>query len=677
MDIKKITAFILTIMLFNSMAAYSQSTTINFAANKKGRFVPTQDGYLPDRNITSLGLNNPENIAFGKNDVLYIADTGNKRILLFDINSGNIVREILYEGFKSPRGVFIASDETLYVADSVAEAVFIFNPQDECIKTFYAPSSIAFGDTQFSPYRIGVDPRGSMYIIGEGVYNGIIHLSNEGEFLGFFASNKTTLTLVQLLQKFFFTERQKQGLLDRLPLTFSNVFVDYRGVVYSTSMGRDVTMAGQAIKKHDMSGRNMLKTMTTMALTDITVDLYGNIFTTSTMGWIQVNAGDGEEIFFFGAGQLSTDNIAGWYSNLVSIAVSSQGHIWALDRDKAFLQSYTPTEYTDSIYRAQRLFNEGYYVEAGNEWNNVLRFNQMSVLAHNGLGKSYLYQEEYKKAQYEFFVAGNRGYFSQAFWETRNIWLLKNIPYILIAFTLLFGGSFILKLADKRQKVKISVNNYINKIMNMKYFDSILFAFSIARHPMDNFYYLKIKQKGSVTGAVVIFIFFFAAYMINQTSKGFIMQFMEIEDMDFNVIIGGFIGIYLLFVFCNYLVTSINDGEGGIIDIFKLVSYSMLPLSVTLILVTAISHVMTENETFLLIFMLIGGFAWSGALLWLGLQEVHNYSFGNTLKSLVITALFMLISIVLLFNMIILFNQLAQFVEAIIREAYANITKMY
>ncbi|MDR2731105.1 MAG: hypothetical protein LBB81_09455, partial [Treponema sp.] len=395
---------IFIVTLFRSVIAYPQSTTVNFAANKKGRFVPTQDGYLPDRNITNLGLKNPENVAFGKNDVLYIADTGNRRIVLFDINSGNIVREILYEGFKSPRGVFITADETLYVADSTAGAVFIFNSRDECFKTIYAPNSIAFGDTQFSPYRIGVDPRGSMYIIGEGVYNGIIHLSNEGEFLGFFASNKTTLTFVQFLQKIFFTERQKQGLLDRLPLTFSNVFVDSRGVVYSSSMGRDVARAGQAIKKHDMAGRNMLKAWTTMSITDITVDNYGNIFTTSTQGWIQVNSGDGEEIFFFGSGHLSNEDIAGWYTNLISIAVSSQGHIWALDSEKAFLQSYTPTEYTEAIYHAQRLFNEGHYTEAGKEWNNVLRFNQMSVLAHNGLGKSYLYQEEYEKARYEFFV---------------------------------------------------------------------------------------------------------------------------------------------------------------------------------------------------------------------------------------------------------------------------------
>jgi len=674
---KKLTAAIFIIAFFAPLIAYAQSTTINFAANKRGFFVPTQDGYLPDRNITDLGLNKPENICFGKNDILYIADTGNRRIVLFDINSGSIVREILYEGFRSPRGIFVTPEENLYVADSIARAVFIFNPHDELIKTITAPHSIAFGDTQFAPVRIGVDPRGSMYIIGEGVYSGIIHLSSEGEFLGFFASNRTTLTIVQFLQNIFFTERQKQGLLDRLPLTFSNLYVDTRGIVYSVSMGRDIARAGEAIKKHDMSGRNMLKTKTTMSLADITVDRYGNIFTASTQGWIQVNAGDGEDIFFFGAGLLSTEDIAGWYSNLVSIAVSSQGHIWALDGEKAFLQSYTPTEYTQSIYRAQRLFNEGHYSEAGIEWNNVLRFNQMSVLAHNGLGKSWLFTEEYDKARYEFHVAGNREYYSQAFWETRNLWLLRNMPFILIAFVIFFGGLFIIKSADKKLIIKTAVTKSINKIMNTKHLSATLFAFSVARHPLDSFYYMKLKEKGSLPGAAVNFLFFFAAYMVFQTSKGFIVQLAEIEDMDFNVIIGGFLGLYFLFVICNYLVTSINDGDGGIDDIFKLVSYAMFPLSVCLLAVTAVSHVLTENENFLLIFMLIGGFTWSGALLWLGLQEVHGYSFTNTFKSLIFTLVFMLIALVVLFNITILFNQFVQFIEAIAREAYANITKMY
>jgi hypothetical protein len=221
------------------------------------------------------------------------------------------------------------------------------------------------------------------------------------------------------------------------------------------------------------------------------------------------------------------------------------------------------------------------------------------------------------------------------------------------------------------------VINRRNAVMKTKYINTILFAFSIARHPLDSYYYMKLKEKGSLPGAAFHFIFFFISYLIFQTSKGFIIQFTEIEDMDFSVVIGGFIGLYLLFVICNYLVTSINDGEGTFIDIFKLVSYAMFPLSITLFAVTLVSHVVTENEVFLLLFMLTAGFAWSGILLWLGLQEVHSYSFTNTFKSLIFTAGFMIIALIVLFNIAILFNQFIQFFEAIVREAYANITKMY
>ncbi|MCL2092723.1 MAG: YIP1 family protein [Treponema sp.] len=674
---KKPLFFIFFLLTLLPVELFSQSTAVSFARNRRGFAVPTQDAYLPEHTITGLGLSNPENIGFGSNDILYIADTGNRRIVLFDTISGTLVREIRYEEFRSPRGLFVTPDDYLYVADSAAQAVYIFNPADELIRTIYAPTSVAFGDTDFAPMRVGVDPRGSMYIIGEGVYNGIIHLSNEGEFLGFFTANRTTLTFAQLMQNIFFTDRQRQGLLDRLPLTLSNVFVDPRGIVYSVSMGRDEAASGEAIKKHDMAGRNMLGSTTGTSLTDISVDRFGNIFTASTHGWIQVNTGDGEEIFYFGAGPLSNDDIAGWFTNLISIAVSSQGYIWALDGTKAFLQSYSPTEYTLSIYRAQQLFNDGHYNEATREWTNVLRFNQMSVLAHNGLGKAWLYQEEFANAQYQFYVAGNREFYSQAFWETRNSWLLGNMSYILITFIAFFFTVFLIKHIDKKKRVKTAIARGIDAIMHAPYLNSVLVSFSVARHPLDTYYSLKRRERGCVPGATVNFLLFFAAYMIFQTSRGFVVQFVEIEDMDFNVVIGGFLGLYLLFVFCNYLVTSINDGDGGVADIFKLVSYAMLPLSVTLLLVTVVSHVLTENEVFLLVFMLIGGFSWSGVLLWLGLQEVHGYSFKDTFKSVIFTMAFMIIALVVLFNMTILFNQFGLFFESIVREVHANVTNMY
>jgi len=660
--------------------AAGANTTMTFAWNRRGWLVRTQDAYLPDRNITDLGLNGPQHMAFGSNDLLYIADTGNRRILIFDTTTNQVYKDLRFEGFESPRGVFITPDDKLYVADAGAGAVFIFDAlTGEHLHTHGAPTAMAFGETRFAPNRIAVDVRGNMYIVGEGVFDGIIQLSSAGEFLSFFASNQTTRTFTQMLQDIFFTERQREALLDRLPPTFSNVTVDHRGVVYSTAMGTPGFLGGEGLRRHDMAGRNTIQNFIPITnLIDLDVDQNGNIFVANTYGYITVFTNSGEMIFYFGtwAGGTNLD-IAGWFQALQSIAVSSQGHVWALDSTRNFLQSFTPTEYALSVYYALDLFNAGLYEESAVVWEDVLRHNQMSVLAHTGLGRAHLYQQRFDQARTSFYLAGHRDYYSAAFWEVRNEWMMNNLVGIIIGVAILFAVMSIVRNLDKKRVVATAVGGVKSRVMNASRFKTILFAFSVARHPIDSFYYMKRREKGTLWGALFHFVLFFISFMVWQTSQGFLMQFIDIVDMDFFVIIGGFFGIFVLFILSNYLVTSINDGEGNIIDIFKLVSYGLFPLTITFFAVTAVSHVITHNEIFLLTFLLRAGFVYAGVVLWLGLQEMHNYSFGQTFKSVFITALFMLLAIVVIFNINILTSEVAAFFESIWREVYANVTGMY
>jgi tetratricopeptide (TPR) repeat protein len=673
-----------------STAFAAQSTTYTYGQNNKGWWVQTQDGFLPDRTVTWLGMSRPEEIAFATGatgatgasgeilDILYIADTGNRRVLLYNVRTDEIAGEITHPEFNTPRGVYITRDGTLYVADAAARCVFIFNSEGEHIQTVGRPESLSFGETEFRPYRVAADVRGNIYIVSEGVYAGIIQLSAQGEFLGFFASNRTLLTWIQVLQDIFFTERQRQSLQDRQPNTFSNVHVDARGIVYSSSMGRGDAMAGNRIKKHDMAGRNMLpEVWSTLFLTSITTDVQGNIYTTDEHGYIMVNAPDGMEIFFFGTGTRVDEDIAGIYSRLMSIAVARDGHIWTLDGDKAFLQSFTPTEYTHEIYLALALFDEGLYREAGDVWKRVLRHNQMSVLAHNGLGRTYLYTQEYALAAREFRLAGNRELYSEAFWEMRNQWLLDNLTYGLIIVIILIVFFTVLKYADRERRVKKAVRSARLRLMEAKYVRHVMFSFSVARHPLDAYYYMKRRERGSVWGAVFMYALLFAAYMFYQTGKAYILQYQEIEDMDFSIVIGGFFALTGLFVVCNYLVTSINDGEGGFLDIFKILAYASFPLTLTLFGITAMTYVITLNEAFLISFAFAAGISYSSALLYLGLQEMHGYSVWNTVKSILFTAAFMLIAVVVVFNLTILFNQFVNFVESFVRELIANVFNLY
>jgi len=630
-------------------------------------------------NVTDLGLSSPQHMAFGNNDLLYIADTGNRRVVVFDTATATVYKELFFDEFTMPRGVYVTPDDILYVADAGAGAIFMFDAlTGEHLRTHGAPTAMSFGDTNFAPNRVAVDVRGNMFIVGEGVFDGIIQLSSEGDFLGFFASNETTRTFTQMLQDIFLTERQREALLDRIPVTFSSVTVDHRGVVYTTTMGTFPATGGRGVRRHDMAGRNTITNpIWGSHHIDLDVDRWGNIYVASTTGYIYIFTNSGELIFFFGNYAAIALDIAGWFASLQSIAVSEQGHIWTLDSSRNFLQSFTPTEYAQSVYAALNLFNAGLYEESAEVWAEVLRHNQMSVLAHVGIGRAQLYQQQHELARSSFYLAGHRDYYSAAFWEVRNMWLMENLGIFLIAVAVFFALMSILRHVDRKRVVATKVNNVRAKVMNAPQVKSIMFAFSVARHPLDSYYDMKRNIRGTVPGAAFHFVLFFVAFMLHQTSQGFLLQTTDIVDMDFFVIIGGFFAIFFMVILCNYLVTSINDGEGGILDIFKLVSYGLFPLTITLLAVTALSHVVTENEVFMLEFGMMFGGAYTVAILWLGLQEMHNYSFGQTFKSVIVTSMFMLIGLVVLFNLNILGSEVIDFFESIWREVYANVTGMY
>ncbi len=663
---------VLPIMILPVSAA--QSTVFTYSLDRKGNLVRTQDAYLPDRTVTDLSLNNPEDLFFDTNGNLYIADTGNSRIVVYNPKTDEVINEIVSDEMMTPRGVYVTDDGFVYVADTGAAAVHKFSVDGELVRSFVKPTSPSFGDTVFSPYRVAVDLRGNIYIIGEGVYNGIIQLSVEGEFLGYFSSNKTTVSLLDKILDVFYTDAQKANLLDRVPMTFSNVFCDKNGIIYSTSMGSN----DFGLKKHNMAGSNMFTdgVWSDKYLIDLYVGENGIIYAADASGYICVYSNDGNLIFMFGADKTPED-IAGMYSALASIAVSPTGEIWTLDSEKSFVQSYTPTEYTLSIYNSLALFDKGYYAESANSWNGVLRYNQMSVLAHRGLGKALLYTQQYEEAAEHFKLSGSRYYYSQAFWETRNTWLMDNLLWALLIIVAVVFLGVVYKYIDRKKVVKTFVTTQVQRVTKNPRLQNIFFAGHVARHPLDAYYYLKRKQKGSVPTAIFFFVLFFAAFMFFQTGKAFILQYTEVEDMDMGVVIGGFIGIVLLFIVSNYLVTSIKDGEGSLKDIFMLISYSSLPATVALTLFTILTHVVTFNEVFLLDLLVNIGLIWSVVLIYLGLQEMHNYNVKNNIVSLIITAAFMLIAIIILFNLMILGEQFIQFIESIVRELIANVQKTY
>ncbi len=649
----------------------SQATSYTYTHDDKMNSVRTQDAYLPQQTITNLGLNAAEDMFIDKNNMMYIADTGNMRIVKYDISRGIYMEEFSHPEFQAPKGIYVTADGTIYVADSKAKAVFVFDQDWKLLKKLERPQVPAFGDTPFDPAKVAADGRGNVYIVGEGVYSGVIQMSEEGEFQGFFAVNKTDLTTFQKLQTVFFTREQLSRLLNRNPVTFANVTLDDRGIVYTVTLGK----RRDPIKKHKTNGSNMFADTVYgfEDINDIWVDENLLIYTASKRGYVDVYTAEGELLFEFGS-YVSNLDVAGLYNALSTLAVDQNGYIWTIDGIKGYLQSYAPTAYARKVYEALGFYNSGHYEEALRTWDEVLAMNQMSVAAHDGIGKAYLSKYDFESAMEHFQVAGNHGLYSEAFWEIRNVWLQKYLVYFLAAAVLLYIAIVITERVDKERRLRRLKAAWKERIMNTKGLGDVLYGFTTARHPLNGYYEIRMGRKGSLPGAGILYLLTFAAFMLFMLGKGFIYQYYDIQELDIGSIVIGFFAFTSLFVICNYLAASINDGEGTLKGVALAVAYGAVPLMVSLFAITALSYCVTANEAFFLDVLLWGGGAWTVVLIFLGLQTIHNYSGKEMVKSLLITALFIFVVIVVILVVTIMCEQVMKFLTTIGKELVRNVS---
>ena len=230
----KRTVILMLVMCFALLQAMavsaSQTTSYTKTLDDDNYLVRTQDAYLPDRTITNLGLSTPSDIFIDSMGYMYIADTDNARVVIYDLNTETVVKEInkeICEGIKTPKGVFVDQEGNIFIADSAAATVFKVDYEYNYVTRFDKPDTPIYSDAKYDPAKVAVDAGGSIYIVCESNNTGIVQLAGTGEFLGYFTSNKTILSPKQVFLKLIYTKEQelKSAALNANPTTFSNIFL--------------------------------------------------------------------------------------------------------------------------------------------------------------------------------------------------------------------------------------------------------------------------------------------------------------------------------------------------------------------------------------------------------------------------------------------------------------------
>ena len=81
---KILAVILLSAVLFAVPASAARSTAYTYTISVDGDYIRTQDAYIPSRTyLNECDLSAPQDV-FIKGNIMYVADTGNSRIVIYD-----------------------------------------------------------------------------------------------------------------------------------------------------------------------------------------------------------------------------------------------------------------------------------------------------------------------------------------------------------------------------------------------------------------------------------------------------------------------------------------------------------------------------------------------------------------------------------------------------------------
>ena len=409
-----------------------------------GEDVLQPPAYLYSQELSYLqsgtNLKNPQDLFF-RDNVLYVADTDNNRVIALDVTGAMLFEIAVFtseanaeDTFKQPQGIFVTEEGHLYVADSGNGRIVEFSPQQEFIREIGRPVTELITDAQkYVPTKVVVDDAGRIYVIAYGINMGLVEFDRNGEFQGFMGATQVMVSMFEYIWKnYFSTDAQKQRMETIIPTEYSNIFVDQSNFVYATISNlsdEDHLNGADAVRRLNPTGTDVLRRL---GNTDIIGDLYN---ATDDAAWssftdisatkygcyfILDNAGgkifcydyDGNSLFIFGG----KGGRAGLTRNPVALALNDdQSKIYVLDAQLGSILVYEITEYGSALLGALSAHHAGNEELSFELWQEVLLRNANSEVAYIGIGKTYLKEGRYKEAMEYFELGNSRKYYTKAF----------------------------------------------------------------------------------------------------------------------------------------------------------------------------------------------------------------------------------------------------------------------
>ena len=638
------------------------ATTYTYTLDAEGGWVRTQDAYLTGEVLfMNEPLSRPEDIT-ERDGMLYVADTGAGRVLRYDLSTGETF-EMGVGLLEQPTGVFVTQEGNVYIADPQKAAVVMLSPNGEFIREYGRPQTNTFGeDSIYKPSKVVVDRSGILSIVSTGAYDGIVQLSASGEFLGYFGYNSVPMSFLELLQDKFFTQAQKKRLFNKLPLSFYNLAIDGQGILHTVTQGTD----SGAVKVHNVTGVNLLPESIPgeKNFADIAIGPDGQILAVTETGLVYEYDSDGSMLFSFG-GRAVTSERSGLVTVASGIAVDENAQLYVLDGERGLVHTYLSTDFADRLHSAIRQYRDGSYETCMGNLQTLLGQVGNVKVVYDYLGKNAFQLQQYNLAAGYFRNAGNQAGYSEAFWEIRNRSMEWVVPAVFLLILALAATS-ILWPRIRRHKKKSAPRGgegHAPRILT-----DLCFSVRFFRHPFNSYYEVQTGRRGNVATALILYVLAFAVFSLNFLFRGFSFSVRSLDNTSpFYVLMMFFLPVGL-FVISSYMVSEISDGKGRFKTMLIGMAYSLTPFICLLPFLTLLTHLLTLNEAFLVSLGTGIVYVWTGALLVIGLRELHDYEFHQALINIIL-ALFLMVIIIFVCSLVGMFwDRVVDMIASIMKE---------
>ncbi len=420
-------------------------------------------------------------------DKIYIADAASNAVDVLDTNF-NLVKQIKIirdtEGkivvdedsnkqaiLNAPEGVF-ANDRNLYIADTGNNRIFVLdiNAVDETGENSYPMSMVInkpdnmVGSTEFIPSKVAVDNADRIFVVVKNSTEGIIELNTDGSFSRYFGVNSPTVNLIDFFWKSIASDEQKAKMSKVYAPAFTNVETDSDGFVYAVTTD---TASEEMAFRFNAKGENVLRKFgyskilgdlptsatdsSKSTFADVAVSDYGvyALLDTSKNRVFLYNF-DGNLLTVFGGkgdtkGKFNTPSSICWMGNSLIVGDSKLA--------SAFV--FNPTDFGALVLDAEEMYFNGDFDGAAVKNQQIVDMNANYDHAYVSIGKNQLMRDNYKAAMDNFRLGNDKTYYSTAFGGYRNLLIQKYFWIFAIVFLAFVTWVLWTEIAYSRKQKKL------------------------------------------------------------------------------------------------------------------------------------------------------------------------------------------------------------------------------